>query len=125
MSAVREDIRNQQDWRMTVPILIRRERDHYSAVITDFTIAGQGNTIDSAADNAIELLGEYLVACAADGMTLEEARRPAGLRWQTQVMLARVASEIAHRLHRYRRDGQRIAFEDRSVELHDGHLARC
>lgn len=64
---------------------VSRERDHWTAVIPDFTIAGRGDTADAAAKNAAELLVVYLNACGEDGMSFADARRPAPWSWRARI----------------------------------------
>src|SRR5207245_10219261 len=48
----------------------------WETIIPAFSIAGMGKTLDDAIENALELLDDYLVLCARDGMSFEEAERP-------------------------------------------------
>jgi hypothetical protein len=54
----------------------RNEDDMWEVLIPEYTVAGQGDSIDAAVRNALELLDDYLVLCVHDGMSFEESRRP-------------------------------------------------
>ena len=50
----------------------------WEAVIPEFTVAGMGLSLEAAVANAIELLDDYLVLCANDGLSFQQASRPLG-----------------------------------------------
>jgi hypothetical protein len=52
----------------------------WETVIPEFSIAGMGDTLDSAIDNAIELLDDYLLLCEREGKTFAQCRRPLPMR---------------------------------------------
>lgn len=80
-----------------VQIVARREDDHWSAVILDFTIAGRGDTPHEAVENAARLLGDYLTVSAREGLTLQEARRPAPLQLRARLRAELLWDRLRHR----------------------------
>ena len=65
----------------------RAEADtHWESLIPEFSIAGMGESLEDAVQNALELLDDYLVLCARDGMTFAESYRPFG--WRNRFTLA-------------------------------------
>jgi hypothetical protein len=56
------------------------ESDLWEAVIPAFSIAGQGESLDDAIENAVDLLFDYLALSARDGLSYWEARRPLPIR---------------------------------------------
>jgi hypothetical protein len=66
-----------------VQIVARRNSEfgHWEALFPEFSIAGQGSTLELAIDNAMELLHDYLWLCMEEGKSFEESRR--GLGWRT------------------------------------------
>ena len=56
----------------------RCDSDDWEAVIPEFTIAGRGASVEDAIRNAIELLDDYLLVCAKDGLTFQQSFRPFG-----------------------------------------------
>lgn len=87
-----------QHQRMEVEIFARREGDHWSAMIPKFTIAGRGDTPKDAIENAVQLLGDYLAECFREGLTLQQAVRPAPL-------ANRLRLRMQHRVSQLRRSG--------------------
>jgi hypothetical protein len=83
----------------------RLEDGRWSVILPAFTVVGVGDTLQSAAHEAGELLVDYLRMCAADGLTFEESRRriPAG--WFARLVLGAVRSSVAYRVrHSARRE---------------------
>jgi len=67
-----------------VHVFARRDRSgRWETLLPEFTIAGMGPTLEDAAQNAIELLDDYLLVCARDGLSFDDSRRPIkrALRW--------------------------------------------
>jgi hypothetical protein len=69
-----------EDWLPeTASFSVAAHRDHESglweAIIPAFSIAGQGESLDAAVQNAVELLFDYLSLSARDGLSYWESRR--------------------------------------------------
>ena len=60
----------------SVFVVARLDNDGvWESVVPEFSIAGRGGSADDAVGNALELLDDYLMLCARDGKSFEEARR--------------------------------------------------
>lgn len=70
----------------------------WETMIPEFSIAGMGDTLDTALDNALELLDDYLVLCARDGMSFSAARRPLPIREQARLIAEFTVGRIVGRL---------------------------
>lgn len=70
--------RDHEDAAAVIPLLVwlTHEHDQWYALAEDFDAAGVGASPHAAIDDMCEVLGEYLHACAAEGLSLDEARRP-------------------------------------------------
>lgn len=62
----------------TFSLFARRnvETDMWEVVIPGFSIAGQGDDLDNAVENAVDLLIDYLALSANDGISYWDSRRP-------------------------------------------------
>ncbi len=88
MQEVHVDLALPQEWLPEgafVHVFARRlSSGHWETLLPEFTIAGMGSTLEGAAQNAIELLDDYLLVCARDpGLSFDDSRRPIkrALRW--------------------------------------------
>jgi hypothetical protein len=52
----------------------------WETLIPEFSIAGMGDSLDDALENAIELLDDYFVLCSREGKNYSAARRPLPVR---------------------------------------------
>jgi hypothetical protein len=52
----------------------------WEAILPSFSIAGQGESLDDAIENAVDLLRDYLALSARDGLSYWDARRPLPVR---------------------------------------------
>ena len=74
-----------------VRLFARRNAGYgWETLIPEFSIAGMGDTLDDAIENAIELLDDYLLLCARDDMNYAASRRPMPVR-----EMARLLGEFA------------------------------
>lgn len=82
-----------------VHTFVRHQGGQWHATAADYTIVGSGETPRLAIDQMLELLADYFAMCAAEGLSLEESRRPIGRRWQLQlqalVALSRLRRQAA------------------------------
>jgi hypothetical protein len=58
----------------------------WETIVPEFSIAGMGRTLDEAIENAVELLDDYLMLCARDGMSFEASRRPLPVRTMAKLL---------------------------------------
>jgi hypothetical protein len=83
-------------------IAVRREGDHWFALLMDFDITGTGATRADAVTQSVELLCAYLLAYFEEGHAFKDAVRPipAGLRLRIVVesALARRLRSVLPRL---------------------------
>lgn len=79
---------------LSIHVVLSSEDDHWSALLPDYTIAGRGDDPTSAAINACEMLFDYLRACEADGISVEDARRPLPLKWRLEVQAKLFISKL-------------------------------
>lgn len=101
-----------------VEVVARPEEDHWSAVILDFSIAGRGDSPRAAIENAVTLLGDYLTVSLRDGLTVQEARRPAPRGYRTKVRAAILLARLRHRATVEWRQILPAAPEDRPGDHH-------
>jgi len=87
-----------------VRVVLKPEHEHWSALLPEWTIAGRGDDPRAAAQNAVELLADYLQACADDGVSIDEARRPVPLRWRAEIELGLLLGRLRAKSHRPRRE---------------------
>ena len=74
---------------------------HWEAIIPAFTVFGMGDTAAEATQDAIEILHDYFLLCARDGMSFAEAFRPMGPRVYARIgrlALAGAARSVAGRV---------------------------
>lgn len=83
-----------------VRVFVHRQAGAWSAIAVDYTIIAQGDTHDEAVQRVGELLCSYLNSCARDGMSLEQARRPIGWRWWTQLRFEQFVGRLLRRVPR-------------------------
>lgn len=76
----------------------RNARHGWETIVPEFSIAGMGNTFDAALENAIELLDDYFVLCARDGIGFAEARRPLPLNDMLRLLLEFKAGQVVGKL---------------------------
>lgn len=82
-------------------MLVRREDDHlWESLIPEFSIAGMGKSLDEAAENAIELLEDYLLLCAGEGKSLDACRRPLPVRLLLRLLAAQAFATLASMIRR-------------------------
>lgn len=79
----------------------------WESLVPEFSIAGRGDSADEALINALELLDDFLILCAREGRSFEEARR--GVSRSTALAVVRellplVLGSKVHRRSRPRRD---------------------
>src|ERR671931_1691768 len=58
---------------------VGRENDYWFALDADFDIVAQGDTSEAAKQQLWELVFEYLIDCARDGVPFDQVRRPVPL----------------------------------------------
>jgi hypothetical protein len=106
-----------------VRIVVRPEAKHWAVVALDYSVVGIGATPDEAVNRLCVAMREYLEICWREGMTLDQARRPARGRWRIELearwVLNRLANRIRLALHRARRP------KEVRVSVHDGRFASC
>lgn len=85
--------------------LVQEDDEQWQALAGDFDVVGQGASKDLALRNVQELLTEYLLSCAEDGMSFKETRRPIPAKEQARLQFQRLLTPL-HRLrhHWVRRD---------------------
>jgi hypothetical protein len=71
----------------------------WEVLLPNFTIAGMGESMDSALVNALELLDDYLVVCAREGMSFEECVRPINRARKKEAisLFSFIAARLRHR----------------------------
>ncbi len=89
---------------LQLTLILEREGERWTAVVREFSVAGQGDTPHQAAAEAVDLLVDYFVVCASRGMAFEQATRPMPTKEQAGFFV-RLLSDLAR--HRGRRGGRR------------------
>ena len=86
-----------------VRIWLMSEQDHWVAVAPEFDVATQASDESLALESLQEMLLDYLNACAGEGMSLEEARRPVPFSERIRFQIGWVVSQLLRWLHGRRR----------------------
>lgn len=97
-----------------------RENDGYGweTLIPEFSIAGMGKSVDAALENAIELLDDYLLLCARDGMSFNQARRPLPTREMARLVAGFSLGRVVRRLGQGRSGRRRLDVPLHSLNAH-------
>lgn len=77
-----------------------REDEHFFAIDADFDIVTQAATVDEALASLSRLLCSYLNSCVADGITLDEARRPIPVRLRLKLHAQAILTGPLHALRK-------------------------
>lgn len=77
--------------------------DVWESIVPEFNIAGRGASATEAVADALELLDDYLMVCAREGKTFEDARRPISARFRLSILSELIALMAGHRLRRRQR----------------------
>lgn len=78
----------------------RRVDGRWEAVIPNYSIVAQGDSLDDALHQGAELLEDYFRLCVRDGLTFRQARRPIRTRWLLQLIAGALLTAIVRRLPR-------------------------
>jgi hypothetical protein len=73
--------------RLLVEVYLRHQDGRWNAVAPDYTVVGVGDTRQQALDSMLEMLEDYLVLCAEDGVAPRDARRPISRAWKLELQL--------------------------------------
>jgi hypothetical protein len=106
-----------QPMKLSMRVYIDEHDGRYQAVVPEYTVTGVGATEQAALDDVLCSLVDYLNWCLADGMTLEQARRPISKRWYAKLVVTTKLDTIKQRITHH---SARAQLKD--VSLPDGVL---
>jgi len=72
----------------------------WESLVPEFSIAGRGDSADEALINALELLDDYLLLCAREGQSFEQAQRGLSRGMRFAVIRELASLVLGSRLHR-------------------------
>lgn len=81
-------------------VFIGRQAGKWHAISLDFTIVGQGDTPYEAFERMEELLDDYFLVCARDGISPESASRPIPLGWRVRLYSRVLLGRLHHLIRR-------------------------
>jgi hypothetical protein len=84
---------------VTLRVWARRNASStWETMIPEFSIAGMGDTLDDAIENALELLDDYLVLCQREGKSFAASDRQLPLRAHARLFAEFTIGRIVGRL---------------------------
>lgn len=103
------------------PAHIRREEDHWVAILDRFSIVGQGETPGAAWQDMDELAVSYLDMCEAEGVPFKQVERPLPLPQRLRLQVGTVLRVLVARLLMwFLRDGKQGPQRREFVRAHPG-----
>jgi hypothetical protein len=84
----------EQDKLLVHVVLNPRDDGTWAGIAVDYTVVGTGDSPEAATKALEGMLIDYLNWCLADGMTLEQARRPISRSWRSRLFLRRQRGRV-------------------------------
>lgn len=87
---------------VTVNVWLIPEEDHWVALMEEYDIVGMGPSPEAAVVEMDELFADYVQIVLAEGLSLEEAKRPIPLRQRAALHAGRVWGNLVDAVHHVR-----------------------